>query len=128
MDPAAFARNPGLTLRQWHQRSALESNGGRTVPVQVVHGIQIALHDLHPIQIDPVVLLLKLWLILRSLRRRIRLLTVERCRGNSKGPKSPNPSSKRRNTQKRPVTIHSTFSLQNFANTSSNILILPCIY
>ena len=132
MDPPTLAGNLGLPLRHGHQRCALESNVGRTVAVEIVHRIEIALHHLHPVEIDSIVLLLNLWLIFRGcLRRRIRLLAEERCCSWSTSLKPPNRGSKRYNTQNLPIAIHSTVSLQNFATIPAsrpNILILPRIF
>src|SRR5205823_5161827 len=106
MDPPTLAGHPGLTLRHRHQRCALETDNSGPIAVEVVHCIEIALYHLHPVEIDPIVLLLQLWLIFRSLRRRVRLLAQECCPGEPKCPNSPNPSSKHYNTQQLPVTIH----------------------
>ncbi len=117
MDAPTLAGNLGLTLRHGHQCRALETNVGRTVAVEIVHGVEIALHHLHPVEIDPIVLLLKLRLILfrGRLRCRVWLLAEKRCCSQSTSPNPPNSSSKHYNGRKLPVTIHSTFSLQNFA-------------
>ncbi len=49
--------------------------------VQIIHGIEIALNDLNPVEIDSVVLLLNLRLILRGhLRGWVWFLAVIRCR------------------------------------------------